>query len=261
MFHWTKTRRLGGRFKYTLLNHDTSRCSWQSRWPLNKSYLKLFDFFQVISKLYQVQISIRFITEHKVLFCASTLYHLSVSVLRWHIWWFVSNFPKLSDKFQNCFHRVHYIQHLMMDIWCRAKSVSSPSLALATRKLDTERGISHPGSKGWNVFDICLVLVRSVWWGRVSGDECTEGKFDVPGGPGHDTTDNGDTVVTSSHRGGKRGIGDNTDTSHYRDVFPSVILTTVTWSKSPLRIINMDLRRLIDNLPRLQYVFLPESTL
>ena len=83
--------------------------------------------------------------------------------------------------------------------------IPPPSLALATRKLDTERGISHPGSKGWNVFDICLVLVRSVWWGRVSGDECTEGKFDVPGGPGHDTTDNGDTVVTSSHRGGKRG--------------------------------------------------------
>ena len=67
--------------------------------------------------------------------------------------------------------------------------------------------------KDWNVFDICFVLVRSVWWGRVSGDECTEGKFDVPGGPGHDTTDNGDTVVTSSHRGGKRGIGDNTDTT------------------------------------------------
>ena len=157
-----------------------------------------------LSKLHQVQISSKFITEHKVLFCASTLYHLSVSVLRWHIWWFVSNFPKLSDKFQNCFHRVHYIQHLMMDIWCRAKSVSSPSLALHWPH-DTERGISHPGSKGWNVFDICLVLVRSVWWGRVSGDECTEGKFDVPGGPGHDNTDNGDTVVTSSHRGGKRG--------------------------------------------------------
>ena len=155
MFHWTKTRRLGGRFKYTLLNHDTSRCSWQSRWPLNKSYLKLFDFFQVISKLYQVQISSKFITEHKVLFCASTLYHLSVSVLRWHIWWFVSNFPKLSDKFQNCFHRVHYIQHLMMDIWCRAKSVSSPPVTC----------IGHTQVRHWKRnFSSRLKRMECVWY-------------------------------------------------------------------------------------------------
>ena len=70
------------------------------------------------------------------------------------------------------------------------------------------------------------------------------------------------TLWSHPHTGEENGgIGDNTDTSHYRDVFPSVILTTVTWSKSPLRIINMDLRRLIDNLPRLQYIFLLESTL
>ena len=73
------------------------------------------------------------------------------------------------------------------------------------------------------------------------------------GARGHDTTDNGDTADILTTLGEENGgIGDNTDTSHYRDVFPSVTLTTVTWRKSPLRTIKMDLMRLIDNLPRLQ---------